>query len=294
VDVYQEVTDRMIAQLEQGRVPWVKPWRTDVGMPRSIDGRPYRGINVFLLGTAPYADPRWGTFNAIKRHGGKVRKGERATWVVLWKPYEKTDKDTGEKSRGLMLRYFNVFNVEQTEGLDLEPVSELPELVEDDITSTVDMVLSNWDGGPDLAYGGGQAYYLPSTDHVQIPPRESFTSSQAFASTVFHELTHSTGHKDRLNRPEVVELTGFGAEPYSREELVAEMGAAMVAASVGIEPEWEQSAAYLASWLRRLRDDKRLVVTAAARAQKAADMILNRDAPRADMVEAVDREMVTA
>jgi len=277
-DIYAEVTDRMIAELEQGRVPWSEPWRSEVGQPRSIDNRPYRGINALLLGMSDYDDPRWGTFKAIQRHGGHVRKGERSTVVVLWKPFTKRDAESGEQSRGLMLRYFRVFNVEQADGLDLMPLDKLPNLEPDAISNVAHEVFTNYADGPVLHYGGDHAFYATIDDAVTLPDEASFTSTQAFATTLFHELTHSTGHKSRLNRDEVGSGR-FGSETYGKEELIAEMGAGMIAASVGIDPDYPQSAAYLRSWLEALKDDKRLLVSAAARAQKAADHVLGIEPP---------------
>lgn len=273
LDTYQEVTDRIVSALEAGEVPWRRPWRSEVGQPRSIDGRAYRGINALLLGMSEYGDPRWGTFAGIKRHGGKVRKGERSTLVVLWKPLRVKDKESGEPRQILMLKYFRVFNIEQCDGLALDA---LPEFVPD---MTAEEVYTNYPAPPSLSHGASGAWYMPAPDHVDMPRREAFESPRAYYTTLFHELTHSTGHTSRLNRPEIMERNGFGSEPYSREELVAEIGAGMLAAAVGIEPDYPQSAAYLKSWLTALKSDRKLIVSAAARAQKAADHILNRTAP---------------
>lgn len=286
-DTYQEVTDQIVAALEAGRVPWRRPWNVDVGQPRSIDGRPYRGINALLLGMSEFDDPRWGTFNAIRRHGGHVRRGERSTLVVLWKPIDVRDADApGGKRRVLMLRYFRVFNVAQAAGMELEPMERGAGLESDEVTAAAEGVAAEYPAPPTLSYGGTSAHYVPARDHVQIPPLASFESARGFATTLFHELVHSTGHESRLNRDELMASNGFGSEPYSREELVAEIGAGMVAAGVGIEPDYRQSAAYIGSWLAALRNDKKLIVSAAARAQKATDWILGTPAPTADEVTA--------
>lgn len=280
MDVYQEVTDRIVSELEQGNVPWRKPWRADVGQPRSIDGRPYRGINALLLGLSGYEDPRWGTYRAISKHGGQVRRGERSTMVVLWKPYDRTNRETGEREHALMLRYFNVFNVAQADwSTPLPALGKLSPLPADEIRDTAETIFSNYNAGPAISYGGDGAWYRMSEDRINLPVPDSFESTAGYAATLFHESVHSTGHPSRLNRPEVGH-SAFGSEPYSREELVAEMGAAMLSASVGIEPDYPNSAAYVQSWLRALRNDKRLIVSAAARAQKAVDHILGT-APKA-------------
>lgn len=275
-DTYEEVTDRIVAALESGRVPWRRPWRAEVGQPRSLDGRPYRGINALLLGMSDYSDPRWGTFAGVKRHGGNVRKGERSTIVVLWKPIKVKDPDAdGGKRDALMLRYFRVFNAEQCDGLALPELDRGDELAPDLISDTAATVHANYADGPILFHGGRSAFYRPSDDAVHMPDVERFESTARYATTLFHELVHSTGHASRLNRAELMESNGFGSKPYSKEELTAEIGAGMVAASVGIDPDYPQSAAYIASWLTALRNDKRLIISAAARAQKAADWILN-------------------
>jgi antirestriction protein ArdC len=269
IDVYQSVTDRVIEALEAGTVPWHKPWKG--GGPQNVrNGRAYRGINVFLLEMQPYGDPRWGTFKAIKESGGNVRKGEKATWVVLWKRAQKSKakmaEDPEQDAHYYMLRYFSVFNVEQCDGFepfewehDHEPIERAQEIV---------------DGyhGPAITYGGSRAAYSPLMDTVMCPELNQFDAPEDFYSTLYHELVHSTGHESRLAR---IESATFGTDPYAREELVAEMGAAMLSGLAGLATAGgTNTAAYIANWLGRLRDDHKLVVTAAAQAQRAADLIL--------------------
>jgi antirestriction protein ArdC len=266
-DVYAEVTDRIVAALEQGVVPWRKPWRS-LGGPRNLNGRPYRGINVFLLELAGFGDPRWGTFNAVKAAGGSVRKGEKGTRIILWKPVRRRGEDeNGEQQNGsyLLLKEYTVFNAEQCDGL--------PELdtVEHEQVASADEVVLGYIDGPTLNYGGDRAYYSPTLDQVTVPHLGQFESADAYYQTLYHELVHSTGHESRLKR---TEWTAFGSETYSREELVAELGAAMLCGVAGIQPQYEQSAAYIASWKSKLEDDPKLIVQAAAAAQKAADRIL--------------------
>jgi antirestriction protein ArdC len=189
---------------------------------------------------------------------------------VLWKPAATRDKESGEERTYLLLRYFRVFNVEQCDRLELEAIPAF----EPDLDA--EQVYAGYPEPPSLAHGAQGAWYMPGPDHVEMPAREAFESQRAYYTTLFHELTHSTGHRSRLNRAEVVERNGFGSEPYSREELVAEIGAGMLAAAVGIEPDYQQSAAYITSWLAALKNDRKLVVSAAARAQRAADWILDR------------------
>lgn len=271
-DVYTSVTDRIIEALENGTVPWKKPWRTRGGPVNVKTARPYRGINVFLLALAGYDDPRWGTYKAIKGCGGQVRKGEKGTRVILWKPVKpKGEDEDGEEKKGgyLLLRDYVVFNAEQADGL---PEFEFEEIDFDPNERAQEIIDGYVEGsGPPLRHGGDRAYYDVLADAVTVPAEGDFDDGDSYYATVFHELVHSTGHESRLKR---IESVYFGSDPYAREELVAEMGAAMLNGLSGIETREENSAAYVANWLRSLRDDNRLVIDAAARAQKAADWIV--------------------
>jgi antirestriction protein ArdC len=270
-ETYQAVTDRIIEALEQGTVPWRRPW-SEFGGPRNLNGRPYRGINVFLLELAGYDDPRWGTYKAIKTAGGQVRKGEKGTRVILWKPVRKKEEDeNGEEAEVgyLLLRDYVVFNAEQADGLPELEIAERDWDPNDRAQSVIDRYIA--DGGPTLSYGGDRAYYNLFDDSVKLPVLEAFDDGDAYYSTAFHELVHSTGHESRLDR---IEPAKFGSEPYGKEELVAEMGAAMLNGLTGISTAEENSAAYIASWLRTIKGDPTLVVNAAAKAQKAADLIV--------------------
>lgn len=270
-DVYTSVTDRIIEALENGTVPWKKPWRTRGGPINVKNGRPYRGINIFLLALAGYDDPRWGTYKAITDCGGQVRKGEKGTRVILWKPVKPKEDEDGEETKGgyLLLRDYVVFNAEQADGL---PEFEFEEIDFDPNERAQEIIDGYVEGsGPPLRHGGDSAYYDIMADEVWSPAQGDFDDGDSYYSTVFHELVHSTGHESRLKR---IESANFGSDPYAREELVAEMGAAMLNGLSGIETREENSAAYIANWLRSLRDDKRLVIDAAARAQKAADWIV--------------------
>lgn len=280
-DIYQEVTDTVISALEQGTVPWRRPWRTlGDGLHRNLKSkRVYRGVNQFLLDITAHAhgyeSPHWVTFKQAKEMGGKVRKGERATLVVFWKQLaiSERDKESGKEQRKTipLLRHFQVFNVDQCDGIDA-PTSEGREF--DPITEAAAIVVG-MPNRPSIGHGGDRACYYPATDQVRLPAPDAFDSGEHYYSTAFHELVHSTGHPSRLNRPEIAQANGFGSDPYSREELVAEMGAAMLCGVAAISgPTMPQSAAYIAHWLKQLRDDRKLLVTAASRAQKAADHIL--------------------
>lgn len=303
-DIYQETTDRIIASLEAGTIPWQKPWHNIGGeLPYSLStGKPYRGVNVFLLAiesmTAGYTDPRWGTYKAITEAGGQVRKGEKGTRIILWKPVKKTEEVDGNEERRdyLLLRDYVVFNAEQADGLPELPKPELREhstvdLCEEIIKGYCDSTRKfgkTIKAGPSFNVGGDRAFYSPITDAVRIPVLGQFDSADDYYATAFHELVHSTGHKDRTAR---TEWATFGSDPYAKEELVAEMGAAMLGGIAGLNPDLDENqAAYIANWLGKLKDDRKLVVQAAAQAQKAADIILGttfEESAPADSTEAV-------
>lgn len=268
IDVYQSVTDRIVASLEKGVVPWKRPWVG--GGPINVrSGRPYRGVNIFLLGISEYGDPRWGTYKAIREAGGNVRKGEKATWIILWKPVQKRDGKNGDDQAAgesyLLLRSYAVFNAEQADGLPAFKAEYEHQPIE-----RAQMIVDGFVSAPAVLFGGGVASYSPSKDLVRCPQMGQFVTREGYYSTLYHELVHSTGHESRLKR---LEPALFGTDPYAREELVAEMGAAMLCGIAGINNE-DQSAGYVDHWLGRIRDDKKFVVQAAAQAQKAADLIL--------------------
>ncbi len=282
-DLYEEVTNAVIEALEAGTIPWHQPWKAPSDMPTSLStGRSYRGVNAFLLtmktSAKCYCSKWWGTYKQISERGGQVRKGEKATTVVFWKFLEREDEETGKRKSIPMLRGFSVFNVDQcdTENMKL-PTEPEPSYVEP-VVLAEKIAAGYLADGPTFKPGGDRAYFSPSEDVVRVPEPCYFKSQDAYYSTLFHELTHSTGHKSRLARPDLLAAHHFGDPSYSREELVAEMGAAMVCAIAGIEQVTvPQSAAYVQSWLKVLRADKRAVVVAAGQAQKAADMIAGTD-----------------
>ncbi|TWU59616.1 ArdC family protein [Crateriforma conspicua] len=290
-DIYQEVTDKIIGYLEQGTAPWRNPIKrgTGDGWPKNLDsGKRYRGINVFLLGLTAwergYASDYWMTFKQAKEHGGQVRKGEKGTLVTFFKMYATKDKETGEPIEIPMLKHFIGFNVEQIDGIEAPdaPKPE-PDAEPFEPLQVAEKIVEGYKGKPTIEHDGGRrAFYRPSTDSVHMPKHDRFDARETYYSTLFHELTHSTGHSDRLNRGLDTELAPFGSPDYSREELIAEMGAAFLCAASGISPPTiEQSASYLQSWINVLKGDKRLVVGAASAAQKAADSILGEEFTKA-------------
>jgi len=274
-NVYEIVTEQIIRQLEQGVAPWHKPWRTDPPC-NLISGKPYRGINTFLLATQGYGSRFWLTFNQANKLGGHIRKGEKSSIVTFWNVgEEKTVRDADgneRKSRPFLLRYYRVFNIEQTEGIadKLGLGNASPRVASIEQCESIVAGMPN----PPVMQQDARAWYRPSTDTVGIPSRNAFNSVEEYYSTLFHELTHSTGHSKRVGREGVEQLNTFGSESYSKEELIAEMGAAMLCGVTGIERKTlPNSAAYLRSWIDVLKSDSRMVVSAASQAQKAADYI---------------------
>lgn len=274
---YDIITERIVAQLEAGTVPWRKPWNGTAGMPKNLkSGKDYRGINVFLLHSLGYESPYFLTFKQAKDRGGHVSKGEKGCPVVFWKLLDVDEAgETITTRRVPMLRYYTVFNAAQCEGINA-PTIDVPERKHEPVQAA-QATVEAMPHPPGIVHGYTGAAYSPRTDIVRMPKPGRFESSEAYYKTLFHELTHSTGHSSRLDRNVDLKLAAFGSPDYSREELVAEMGAAFLCGDAGIlDAQIEQSAAYIAGWLKALRNDRKLVVTAAAQAQKATDFILNR------------------
>lgn len=279
-DIYQNVTDQIVAMLEQGVIPWRSPilGRQSAGLPKNLDsGKQYRGINSFLLAFTAWANgyesSYWLTFNQAKERKGTVRKGEKSSLVIFWKQYEVTDKETGELKEVPVLRYYRVFNVTQCEGVAVPDAATFTPIDFRPIEAA-EAIVSAYADAPAIEHGGTRAFYRPSTDVVRLPEPTRFASGEEFYSTLFHELAHSTGHSKRLDRGLDADPQPFGSPDYGKEELVAEMAAAFLCAHVGIEPATLQNqAAYVGGWLKQLRQDKKLVISAAGAGQKAADWI---------------------
>lgn len=283
VDVYETITTRILTALEAGVAPWRKPWDSATGVPTSLATRkPYRGVNALLLGLTAqekgYASPYWMTFNQMKQRNGHLKEGQKGTLVTFWKMLKVEDEKTGEKKNVPMLRYFYLFNADQMTGV--EGVPEVKATTPRDLTpaerhAAAQAIVEGWEDRPEIHHAGDRAYYVPSLDAITLPPVDTFHSLDEYYSTLFHELTHSTSHESRLDRKYAGD-TGFGSHGYGREELVAEMGAAFLCAEAGIETTQGNSAAYLASWIKTIKEDPRAVVVAAGAAQKAANLILGR------------------
>jgi antirestriction protein ArdC len=278
-NVYEVITSRIIKQLESGTAPWHKPWKVGGknGVPRNlVSGREYRGINVWTLLSSGYANPKWLTFRQARQLDGHVCQGEVGSPIVYWKfgSREVQDGDEIMEKRSVLCLYYTVFNVEQCEGLRIRPAEPAENQPQQPINAC-EQVVVGWRAKPVIKHGGDCPSYSKVLDRVQMPERTRFDSVQEYYATLFHELTHSTGHPARLNRSSLLDFERFGDHNYSREELVAEMGAAFLAGYCGIENRTiDNSAAYLANWLDRLKNDSRLVLVAASQAQRAADLIL--------------------
>lgn len=281
-DIYQEVTDKMLAALEAGTKPWVCPWDRSgvVSLPiNESSGDYYRGINVPMLwmaqGERGFTSSRWMTYKQAKAKGGQVRKGEKGTTVVFFKTLEKdtgeTDADTGEeiKNRVPMLRTFTVFNLDQIDGIEQPEPLAVGEGFEP--IDQAEAVLRA--SGVTIHEGGARAFYRPSTDEITMPARDRFDNAYDYYATALHELTHATKHESRCDRKP------YDAESlkvqYAFEELVAEIGSMFATASLGLTGDVQGHADYLESWLTLLRSDKRAIFKAAAQAQRAHEWIAN-------------------
>jgi len=275
--VYEIVTEKIAEKLEQGEVPWHMPWHSSAGSPKNfVTMKDYRGINIILLSMSGYSCPYWISFKQVKEKGGRVKAGEKGTLIVFYKWLEHEDKENPEDvTRIPMLRYYYVFNLEQTTGIDFKMPEEA--LNGNSKIDNCENIVNGYIDKPKIVCSR-KACYSPSFDCIQMPSLEQFESSEFYYSTLFHEMVHSTGHENRLNRRTVTDLCPFGSSNYSKEELVAEIGAAFLCGITGIENKTiDNSTAYIRGWLRVLRNDRRMVVLAAGAAQKAADYIQNRN-----------------
>jgi antirestriction protein ArdC len=280
--LYAEVTNRVIVELEAGRLPWVQPWDNAAcgcTLPENAaTGRRYSGINVLILWAGVvaggYASQRWLTYRQAQTLGGNVRKGERGTTVCyadrfMPKDEEERARDEAREVRTIaFLKRFTVFNVEQCEGLP-ERLTAIAEPVREEELVPVAHALIGATGA-DFRIGGAKAYYAPVQDHVAVPPQHAFPERINWYRTALHELGHWTGHASRLGRDQ---SGGFGSAAYAREELVAEMASAFACASLSIRPT-VRHADYIGSWLAILRQDERAIFRAASAASKAADYLL--------------------
>jgi antirestriction protein ArdC len=279
-DLYTRITNRIVAELEKGCSPWLKPWNAEhaagrITRPLRHNGTPYRGINILNLWiaatTSGYTCPIWFTYKQSKELGAQVRKGEKGELVVFASKITRTEATPqGEETERKIpfLKGYTVFNVEQIDGLPshftapaaptLDPVQRI---------AHAESFFANTKA--DIRHGGNQAYYVPSRDFIQMPPFETFRDAESYYATLAHEMTHHTGHSSRLNRQ--FGRKRWGDEVTAAEELVAELGSAFLSADLGLTPEpREDHASYIENWLRMLKNDKRAIFTAASYAERAA------------------------
>jgi len=286
VDAYQAVTDKLVELLEQGVCPWAQPWTNRGCGFAPVNGRTkksYRGVNIWILLAEQtdkgYRSNQWVTYKQALDLGGHVRKGQKGTKIVFWRILEKestteTKKDGSPKVDKIpLIRLYTVFNLDQCDGIE-STTPQVDASYDFNPIETAEKIAAGYKNAPELNHGGDRAYYQPSTDKVQMPEQDQFSTAEDYYSTLFHEYAHSTGHKSRIDR-DLENGAGFGSDPYAKEELVAELAAAFLCGEAGIKDNTiDRSASYLASWARRLKGDSRLIVQASSAAQKAADHIL--------------------
>ncbi len=276
--VYDIIADGIIKSLENDIIPWQQPW-SSVPHKSLNSGKPYRGINPFLLESFAsfhnFKSNYWLTFKQAKKLGGQVKKGSSGTQVIFWRWIEKKDKHDEVVSSFPMLRYYTVFNAEQVNFPDdyILPVDEIN--ADFNPIDEAQKIVDNMPNAPDIKHRGNRAVYFPVSDRIMIPDTGQFNNPGEYYSTLFHELGHSTGHSARLARFNDDSDHNFGSKDYSFEELVAEFTAAMLCGAANIDKSViENQTAYIAGWLTSLRNNKKMAVRAAAKAQKAADYIL--------------------
>jgi antirestriction protein ArdC len=292
LDIAQTITDSIIQQLEQGATPWVKPWRSLRGLPgngnpyNAFKSKPYRGANYFWLLQQPYANPAWVTFDQAQKLGGNVRAKQKGTPIIFWNIQQRKGKDS-EGNDAItavpFIKHYWVFNVEQCEGLTLPEIEKMPEPDWNPESNVMELV--NRLGLADLTHAGDSAFYAPSRDVISMPPMAAFNSPENYHATLLHESVHATGAKHRLNR---LTPARFGSEEYAYEELVAELGAAMLCSFCGINGDLRH-AGYIESWLKALKNDKKFILSASAKAQQALDWLT-----KAEQVEVEQEESLAA
>lgn len=276
INVYEMVTNRIISELKNGIIPWRKPWYSTKGAVSHVTGKSYSMLNQFLLGCSG----EWLTFAQVKKEGGSIKAGEKSKFVVFWKFLEKKTGDLDDDGNEIIdripfLKYINVFEVGQCEGINrrfnkvketnTEPVTEAQKVFNDYVTRE----------GIKVDNDGEQAFYRPSTDSITLPNIKRFERVAEYYSTAFHEAIHSTGSAKRLNRDGVVSLTFFGSHDYSKEELIAELGASMTLNRLGMETveSFRNNTAYIQNWLKKLASDPKFIVNASGKAEKAVKFL---------------------
>lgn len=272
-EIYEKITNQIISELEKGKIPWLKPWKCS--WPANLKtGKSYKGVNVLLLSIKNYTSRYWATYNQIKGLGGRVKRGEKSTQIVFWNVYEKEE----DERKFFFLRTYNVFNADQCVGLEHARLDEEKENQDKPTHQKIkdcDSIFDKWTNKPSLSTAGDVACYSPLADQIKMPHLSKFDNAEGYYSTLFHEATHSTGHKSRLDREGVQGTSFFGSVTYSKEELIAEFGAAFLCGITGIQNSAtsKNNAAYIQSWLKVFKNDPKIALQAASAAQKAVEFI---------------------
>ena len=273
-DVYEIITDRIINKLEQGVIPWKKQW-TESGIPQNaITKRPYRGINLLLLSSLAYDHNLYLTKKQVTDIGGTIKENEKPEIVVFWKWPEEKETEDGKKAKPI-LRYYSVYNIAQCEGIPESMMPNESPFRENNPIVVCAEIVENMPKKPQIKSKENRAYYHPFYDFINMPKMEKFDDSESYYDVLFHELVHSTGHISRLDRKDVAQMKSMGADAYSFEELIAEIGACFLSSISGIDIHFENDVAYIKAWIEKLKNDKRFIIDASAKAQKAVDFILN-------------------
>lgn len=285
LDAYQVITNNIIESLELGVIPWQKPWsgsNISTSPCNLITKKPYRGINYFMLLAKSYAkgytSQYWLTWNQVKKKGGFIKKGEKGTPVVWWNISQIKEEENGEvvEKQRLFLKYYSVFNVQQCEGVKYTEPAKV-EGLEFTTIEKAEAIINGYKDRPEIQHIEQSAFYRPSCDIINMPKKETFINEEEYYSTMFHELAHSTGHQKRLNREGVANHHMFGSHEYSKEELVAEFTSCFLSGEAGILSKVkDNSTAYIQSWSKKLRQDKKLIISACSNATKASDYILGK------------------
>ncbi len=282
-DIHATITQRFIDQLQQGCVPWQRTWTSAMNL---VSKKAYRGINSLTLGSAPFGSPFWVTFRQALELGGSVRKGEKSSPIIYYKFLEKRDRSgqplftaKGKPAFVPFLRWSNVFNLDQIEGVSAPAPHATPSPTAESSQplDRAESLVQQANLCP-IRQEGFAASYSPTEDLIRMPPRATFRSPEDYYHVLYHEVTHATGHASRLDREGITNPIRFGSERYSKEELIAELGAAFLSNAAGIldQIRFHNSAAYLQSWIRRLKEDPTLIVSAASNAQHSFDWMTGR------------------
>lgn len=285
--VYEATTDMLItrveAQMEQGDfvAPWKKTWDPTLGMPRNLkSGKAYRGSNIMFCLLSGFSSPFYLTRKQTKELGGTIKTGEDGkqlpyTPITFW--WFPDPKNPAHEGRNPFCKFYQVWNAEQITGIEAKVESELAKFSSEpvNVVESAQAIVDGWKTGPVIRHGDTRAYYTPGTDTVSMPAMQAFGDAEGYYRTLFHELLHSTGHRNRLERDGVANPARFASHEYSEEELIAEMGASMLAGFSGIATAEadENSAAYLRFWLKKLRSEPKLLEMSGRAAQKGVDLI---------------------